>query len=103
MSKRYTYSREITTPSGKETFTADQFDSFDEAQKAVEKGIHDRRLQLTAQKEAEFNTPGGKVERMPTVPPPSGGPMNAPFIPPGSTNVGAVTAAPTPAHSSKQP
>lgn len=46
MSKRYTYSRAITTRDGVETFTADQFDSFDEAQTAVEKGIRDRRLQL---------------------------------------------------------
>lgn len=46
MSRRYTYSRTIDTPEGKETFTAEQFDSFDEARNAVEKGVHDRRLQF---------------------------------------------------------
>jgi hypothetical protein len=47
MSKRYTYSRTIN-PTGKsdEIFSAVEFDSFDEAIRAVEKGIHDRRLQV---------------------------------------------------------
>lgn len=49
MSRRYTYSRTIDTPEGKETFTAEQFDSFDEARAAVEKGVRDRRLQFPAQ------------------------------------------------------
>jgi hypothetical protein len=42
--RKFTYSREIVTPEGKETFTASEFDSFEEGQKAVEKGIYDRRL-----------------------------------------------------------
>jgi hypothetical protein len=46
MSKRYTYSRSINTVEGVETFTADQFDSFDEALRAVERGISDRKHQL---------------------------------------------------------
>lgn len=46
MSKRYTYSRSIKTQEGEETFTADQFDSFDEAIKIVDKGIYDRKLEL---------------------------------------------------------
>lgn len=46
MSRRYTFSRTIETPDGKETFTAEQFDSFDEARNAVEKGVRDRRLQF---------------------------------------------------------
>lgn len=46
MSRRYTYSRTINTPEGRETFTADQFDSFDEARNAVEKGVRDRRAQF---------------------------------------------------------
>ncbi len=46
MTRRYTYSRTIDTPEGKETFTAQEWDSFDEARTAVEKGVHDRRLQF---------------------------------------------------------
>ena len=46
MSRRYTYSRTIDTPEGKETFTAVEFDSFDEARFAVEKGVRDRKLQF---------------------------------------------------------
>lgn len=46
MSKKYTYARTINTIHGAETFTADGFDSFDEGKKAVEKGIHDRNLEL---------------------------------------------------------
>lgn len=50
MAKKFTYSRMIVTDAGSETFTASEFDSFDEAQRVVEKGIHDRRLQLDAEK-----------------------------------------------------
>lgn len=51
MSKRFTYSRTVTTPGlGRdreiETFTADGFDSFEEAKKAVDKGIYDRKLEM---------------------------------------------------------
>lgn len=46
MSRRYTYSRTIKTVDGDETFSAVEFDSFDEAQRAVAKGISDRLLEL---------------------------------------------------------
>jgi hypothetical protein len=44
--RKFTYSRQIVTLEGVETFTASEFDSFEEGQKAVEKGIYDRRLQI---------------------------------------------------------
>jgi len=44
--RKFTYSRQIVTPEGVETFTASEFDSFEEGQKAVEKGIYDRKLQF---------------------------------------------------------
>lgn len=47
MSKRYTYSKTINVPDGQETYSAVEFDSFDEAKKAVDKGIHDRMLELS--------------------------------------------------------
>lgn len=47
MSKKFTFSKGVLTPSGEETFTAVEFDSFDEAIKAVEKGLHNRELELT--------------------------------------------------------
>lgn len=40
MSKKFTFSKTVEG----ETFTANEFDSFDEAIKAVEKGLHDRKL-----------------------------------------------------------
>lgn len=43
MAKKYTWSK---TNSQGETFTAVEFDSFDEAIRSVEKGIADRALQL---------------------------------------------------------
>lgn len=46
MARRYTYSRQIETPEGKETFSAVEFDSFDEAINVVERGIKDRRLAI---------------------------------------------------------
>lgn len=57
--KRYTYSRSIKTPEGNETFTADQFDSFDEAISAVNKGIYERELFLAekAKKATVANLP----------------------------------------------
>ena len=48
MSKKYTYSREVKTTKGVERFTAVEFDSFDEAIKAVDKGIYDREISLAA-------------------------------------------------------
>ncbi len=48
MSRRYTYSRQIRSSEGQETFTAEQFDSFDEAKKAVDKGVRDRMLEIEA-------------------------------------------------------
>lgn len=47
MSKRYTYSRAFHSNHGQEVFTAVEFDSFDEAIKAVDKGIYDRKLELS--------------------------------------------------------
>lgn len=58
MSKRFTYSKTVDLERNKngfkqlETFTAVEFDSFDEAIKAVEKGIYDREL-LLKQKDEE--------------------------------------------------
>lgn len=46
MSKKYTYSRKIETREGKESFSAVEFDSFDEAIKAVDRGIADRQIQI---------------------------------------------------------
>jgi hypothetical protein len=48
MAKRYTYSRSILADDqgNQEVFTAVEFDSFDEAIAAVERGIYDRRLTL---------------------------------------------------------
>lgn len=46
MAKRYTYSRTFNHNGEVETFTAAEFDSFDEAIKAVDKGIYDRELSL---------------------------------------------------------
>lgn len=46
MSRRYTYARTIPTVEGQETFTAAEWDSFDEAKTAVEKGIRDRKIEL---------------------------------------------------------
>ncbi len=43
---KYNYARTIETREGKETFTAVECASFDEAIKYVEKGIYDRKLQL---------------------------------------------------------
>lgn len=59
---KYNYQRTIETPEGVETFTAVECASFDEAQKVVEKGIHDRKLQLHekyATKLAVQHIPGG--------------------------------------------
>ena len=50
--RKYTYSREIGTAHGQEVFTAVEFDSFDEAQKVVDKGIYDRLLELKKEKTA---------------------------------------------------
>ncbi len=49
MSKKYTYSREMEfeLSFGKETYSAVEFDTFDEAKNAVEKGIRDRRIELS--------------------------------------------------------
>lgn len=86
MSKRYTYTRTISGPQGPEAFTADQFDSFDEAKRAVDKGIHDRMLEIG--KENKLNPPP-RATTGPQMPPGSGGPMNAPFVPPGTTTGGS--------------
>lgn len=47
-SRRYTYSRTINTVEGVEKFEAHEWDSFDEAKAAVERGINDRKLQIEA-------------------------------------------------------
>ena len=46
MAKKYTYSRQIATGAGLETFSAVEFDSFDEAIVAVDRGIKDRQAQV---------------------------------------------------------
>lgn len=46
MSKKYTYSRGVSLGLGIETFTAVEFDSFDEAIKAVDKGVADRKNEV---------------------------------------------------------
>jgi hypothetical protein len=51
MSKKFTFSKTING----ETFTANEFDSFDEAITAVNKGIKDRQLQV----EKEMIPPAG--------------------------------------------
>lgn len=55
MSKRFTYARSMMTVEGHEVFTAVEFDSFDEAITAVEKGIRDRAAAL------KEKYPGGTV------------------------------------------
>ena len=59
MTRRYTYSRAIKTPAGLETFTAQEWDSFDEAKTAVDKGIRDRMLQVEAAA-SEIVPPGSR-------------------------------------------
>lgn len=46
MAKKYTYTRTVSTVEGQEAFTASEFDSFEEAKKAVDRGIYDRMLEL---------------------------------------------------------
>lgn len=46
MANKYTYSRTIPTPEGKETFSFEGAASFDEAKKEVDKGVRDRLLEI---------------------------------------------------------
>ena len=47
MGKKYTFSRSIVNDLGqKEVFTANEFDSFEEARNAVNKGIRDRLSEI---------------------------------------------------------
>lgn len=55
MSKRYTYSRTQDFGVGPETFSAVEFDSFDEARKAVDRGMYDRKLEVESQKNSTTN------------------------------------------------
>ncbi len=50
--RKFTYSRMISTAVGPETFVAVEFDSFDEARKAVDKGIYERKLELEKDKKS---------------------------------------------------
>lgn len=68
MAKRFTYSKTIHTFEGPETFTAVEFDSFDEAIKAVERGIYERRLEIG--KKTAANGPGVLTDHR--NPPPTG-------------------------------
>ncbi len=68
---KFTYSREIFGPEGREVFTVEQANAFDEAQKLVEKGIADRRLALEA--------------KYPVVPQPGYDMAYAPTVGPGAT------------------
>ena len=45
--RKFTYTRAVQTKEGREEFSAVEFDSFDEAIKAVDKGIYERKLSLT--------------------------------------------------------
>lgn len=59
MSRRFTFSKTVSLSNkenSQETFTAVEFDSFDEAIKAVEKGIYERSIEIKAQ-EALVATP----------------------------------------------
>ncbi len=68
---RYCYSREIETIEGKETFATIEMASFDEAKKAVDKGIHDRRLELAEKHfDVKLNPPTGN-----STPPSGAGPV----------------------------
>lgn len=53
MSRRYTYARTIKTIEGIETFTAQEWDSFDEAKRVVDKGIHDRNIEIALKENKE--------------------------------------------------
>jgi hypothetical protein len=44
--RKFTYSRTLNTPEGLETFSAVEHDSFLEGQRAVDAGIHDRKIQI---------------------------------------------------------
>lgn len=62
MAKKYTYSRTIHTIHGMEMFSAVEFDSFDEAVKAVDKGIHDRKLEIGHERAIDaLPFPPGKI------------------------------------------
>ncbi len=59
MGKKYTFSRSITNDLGeKEVFTAVEYDSFEEARTAVNKGIRDRLYEIeVATKPFPVSTP----------------------------------------------
>lgn len=80
MAKKYTYSRQIATGAGLETFSAVEFDSFDEAIVAVDKGIKDRQLQVPARVPGIGLVAGFPSTGAPLVPPP------APPVPHNSGN-----------------
>lgn len=50
--RKYSFSRTITVDGNKETFTAVEWDAFDEAMKAVDKGIYNRMLELKSAKKS---------------------------------------------------
>lgn len=50
--RKFTYSRQL----GQETFTAVEFDSFDEARRSVDKAIHERKLEIEKEKAAKQPT-----------------------------------------------
>lgn len=81
---KYTYSRTLETREAIETFTAVECASFDEAIKLVDKGIHDRKLELQ-NKEPKQSTVTGSGSAMPIT-----GPKSSPDEPQGS-NVGVGT------------
>ncbi len=51
--KKYTFGMTIKTREGVETFTANEFDSFEEAIAAVKKGVRDRNLEFNRLEEQE--------------------------------------------------
>ena len=68
MSKKFTFSRQIVTPEGVETFEACEFDSFDEAKKLVDKAVYERRLEIGPSAPRQ-NTPLPPLGRDPNVVP----------------------------------
>lgn len=92
MAKKYTYSRTIQTIHGHETFTASEFDAFDEAQQKVDKGIHDRRLELAEEMKNRPVVNQGNMGRSNVVAGVTTGPgvMTPPMVPTPPVS-GAVT------------
>lgn len=92
MARRYTYSRTIRTIEGEEKFEAHEWDSFDEAQNAVELGIKYRQIQL------KERYPGVPSSLIPPLMPGAGGGggslIGSTLAGPGATKGSDTTSAP---------